>query len=49
VPAGGAAMPPPAMPEFADLTPDLTKEQSEQFLLRAFRSFAEAADSLERS
>jgi PAS domain S-box-containing protein len=38
----GAAALPPGLADF-------TKEQSEQFLLRAFRSFAEAADSLERS
>ena len=46
MPAGlsASAMPPPALP-----SAESSRGQSEQFLLQAFRSFAEAADSLERS
>lgn len=40
--SGDSALPLAAVPE-------ATREQSERFLLQAFRSFAEAADSLERS
>jgi two-component system, sensor histidine kinase FlrB len=37
------------MPDCLPASAEISRGQSEQFLLKAFRSFAEAADSLERS
>lgn len=53
LPATMTSLPMLAMSDASAFLPprdaEISREQSEQYLLRAFRSFAEAADSLERS